>query len=785
LKIRSFHKGFFSKHGINLSIKIFIVCISISLFLTIIIGVFTQSYIMKKFDFEIEKFEEGQVSKIANSIDMQLGEIEKIGQSYALNPNITQFMYLSERDILSKYSEVEKVQDMLSNTINSSNYISNIFIYYEKSGVILDFSAPLNYSIFYDSSWKEYFDYMAGNSCILDTHKIGNNSYDIRSSKYKNDIITFITNIPYVDKKKLGAVIINVDHSIVSDVLKNITENSDSLAFLTNGDGVIISSNDNKFLYNNINSITGTSFKSDKSADPESGIFKFTFSDRKMICYYTDMAINDWNLFFITPENIIFKKSIEIRFISILIMTCLLLLMIVLSLFVTRKLYKPINTITTTLKSVLSSNGSSSRNTNDILIIRNGLDMLFENKKSLENVISENKVLFREYFLSNLITGKIRTKELIISKAEYFQVNLDYKYFCVVAMKNNEIHQDNTDAEKSEVKKLAIMNIAQRAFEDEGIDIISSQDSNDNILLLVKLSDKFSADQSGTMICKCLNTIKNDAVYYSKTHVIMGIGKICNNVLDTGLSYKESLRALQYCFIVGDIANANKISYLVEDKLFYPLDMEKKVISLASICDYEKVMLCINSGIEEIICKNKNIDHIFICLSNLINLVTRCVSEFNLNLQNIVGKEDSRKISINDFNNIGQFKEWISNVFKKIIENNFCMHKEEDLSISSKFREYVEDNYMKDISLSMAAEHFGYNSSYFSRLFKENIGTNFFDYVSKVRIEKSKIMLSTTSNGIQKIAGLVGYNNRSSFIRSFSKHTSITPSEYRQKLGKL
>lgn len=775
MKSRFFPEGLFNRHSINLSLKIFIVCISTSLFLTVIIGIFTQSYIMSKFDREIEKFERGQVNKISNSISMQLEEIEKIGQSYALNPNITQFMYLSERDLLSKYQEVEKIQDMLSNTINSSSHISNIFIYYEQSGVILDFSTPLDYSIFYDSSWKEPYDSIIGNSCILDTRKIGDNRYDSRSSRYKNNIITFITSIPYDDDSSLGAVIINVNHSIVSDILKNIAGSGDTLAFLTNGNGTVLSSNDDKYLYNDINTIAGASVR---SLDSDLDMFEFMLEDRKMVCYYSDMPINDWKIFLMTPENIIFKKSIEIRLASVLILTCLLLLIAVISLVITRRLYKPINKITSTLKSIISINNNS---TNDILIISNGLDMLFENKNNLEKVISENRVLFREYFLSNLITGKIRTKELIISKADYFKVCLDCKLFCVVAIKNKGISHDSPDAEKLEVQKLAIINIIQRVFNEEGIDVICSQDSYDNILLLVKIQAEHSPDQFSLMICRCLDTVKNDIGYYVKTHVIMGIGKLYNDILDAGLSYKEALRALQYCFIKGEIADANKIIYSEKDELFYPLELEKKVISLAGICDYEKVMQCINSGIEEIINRNRNIDHILICLSNIINLVARCASEFNLNIQSIVGKKDSIKISISDFCNLDQFREWTSNIFKKIIDNCIAAHKQEDLGISSKIREYVEDNYMKDISLSMAAEHFGYNSSYFSRLFKESIGSNFFDYVSRVRIEKSKIMLSTTNNGIQKIAGLVGYNNRSSFVRSFIKLTSITPSEYRQK----
>ena len=53
--------------------------------------------------------------------------------------------------------------------------------------------------------------------------------------------------------------------------------------------------------------------------------------------------------------------------------------------------------------------------------------------------------------------------------------------------------------------------------------------------------------------------------------------------------------------------------------------------------------------------------------------------------------------------------------------------------------------------------------------------------LQKIRIEKSKALLSETNKSIEQIAGLVGYNNRFSYIRTVKKYVAITPGEYRAK----
>lgn len=775
---------------INLSLKMFAVCMAISLFLTINIGIFTYNYIMQKFDQEIEKFEIGQVEKTANSIRMRLKEFEDLGEYYAAHPYIKQFLPFTRDEVVKDFRNIKKLMDILSSVINSSDYVNDIFVYYGESEIVLNYSGIFDPYYFYETGWKKYFENVTKTTEKIDIRSL---EYNLNLQNdigiYKNNVLTFFSQIPWDDNKKTSAVVINLNYEIISDILKNATNNSQSIAFMLSASGTVLTSSDDKFLYNNINDIIGVQFYFPDKEIANTGI---KLNGRKMVCYYSDVGINDWKLCIMTPSNIIFKKSIQIRLLTILVLALVLIIIIIASLLLSRKIYKPIKELIAFVKSESSGiidnrtaepaiKAKDARHCSDIFLIRNSMNSLLQDKKSLEGILDDNRLLFREYFLSNLITGKIMSRELIEKKAGYFRIIMDSQYYRVAAIKNQISCQHCMDIEEYETRKMAMTGIVQTTFMNENIDVICSQDTEENILVLIKISAGFEGKQSDPLIFKCIQAIKKNIEVCLDSQIIAGVGKVRKDILEIGVSYKESINALKYSFIMGEIVDAYDINDSEESPLHYPVEIEKTITSLIELCDYEKVMLCIKKGLSNIIDANRNIDHIYICFSNIINFVNRCIYDFRVNPQNIIPNQTCSNISISDFKNMQQFIEWLSSVFKKICEHHSSEKKESIVDFPSKMRNYIEKNYACHITLSEVSNHFGYNPSYFSRIFKENIGDNFLDYTNQVRIEKAKELLLTTNISTQMIAEQVGFNNRISFVRSFKKFTSVNPGEYRWK----
>ena len=85
------------------------------------------------------------------------------------------------------------------------------------------------------------------------------------------------------------------------------------------------------------------------------------------------------------------------------------------------------------------------------------------------------------------------------------------------------------------------------------------------------------------------------------------------------------------------------------------------------------------------------------------------------------------------------------------------------------------------LSLQMLAEECNVSSAYMGRLFKEQVGEFFNDYMQGVRLKMAERLLYENVLRIGEIATAVGFANQSYFIKVFRKSFGLSPAEYRRK----
>ncbi|MDR0405766.1 MAG: AraC family transcriptional regulator [Clostridiales bacterium] len=93
---------------------------------------------------------------------------------------------------------------------------------------------------------------------------------------------------------------------------------------------------------------------------------------------------------------------------------------------------------------------------------------------------------------------------------------------------------------------------------------------------------------------------------------------------------------------------------------------------------------------------------------------------------------------------------------------------------------YVDENYMKPITLSGLSAELNFSLPYLSKRFKNDAGVSFSAYLQKRRIEQSCRLIANTDKKISEIAELVGYNDVKFFNAVFKKHMKLTPREFKK-----
>lgn len=83
-----------------------------------------------------------------------------------------------------------------------------------------------------------------------------------------------------------------------------------------------------------------------------------------------------------------------------------------------------------------------------------------------------------------------------------------------------------------------------------------------------------------------------------------------------------------------------------------------------------------------------------------------------------------------------------------------------------------------EMSLEFAATELGYSPKYISRLFKDNIGITFSEYLRNTRIQHAVFLMEQNIISVKNIAFLCGYKDPLYFSNVFKKHVGVSPTEY-------
>jgi AraC-like DNA-binding protein/ligand-binding sensor protein len=109
-------------------------------------------------------------------------------------------------------------------------------------------------------------------------------------------------------------------------------------------------------------------------------------------------------------------------------------------------------------------------------------------------------------------------------------------------------------------------------------------------------------------------------------------------------------------------------------------------------------------------------------------------------------------------------------------------HDNAEPPVITRAKEFIHEHQTEELSLGQVARAVNTSTFYFCKMFKKVTGINFTDYLSRVRIEKSKNLLLNPNLRVSEIAFEVGFQSLTHFNRVFKKILGQSPTEYRAQL---
>ncbi|MDF2961324.1 MAG: transcriptional regulator, AraC family, partial [Paenibacillus sp.] len=272
---------------------------------------------------------------------------------------------------------------------------------------------------------------------------------------------------------------------------------------------------------------------------------------------------------------------------------------------------------------------------------------------------------------------------------------------------------------------------------------------------------------------------------HTRFTVTVGIGSCFEEISSLPSSYEEASSALNYKSVLGD----NRI---IEYFQIHPGSKDELVTYLQNIRVMSQLFKSGNpvwenhfeqvfNGLKVALLAQKDIINV---LNYMMLYINREINSLPLSFREIWA--DSMMPQCLDILDRYETLADIQHNLKTKLDEMYSQFKglrrvRSNYSLIEDVKYYLEQRY-SDASLSLVSvsENFSINSSFLSRIFKEETGENFVDFLARIRIRHAELKLSETKMSVQEIARQVGYNNSLSFIRVFKKIVGHTPGDYRK-----
>ncbi len=160
-------------------------------------------------------------------------------------------------------------------------------------------------------------------------------------------------------------------------------------------------------------------------------------------------------------------------------------------------------------------------------------------------------------------------------------------------------------------------------------------------------------------------------------------------------------------------------------------------------------------------------------------IVIRTVNESGGSINDSIDLDLDVMNRICDAETYEQLLEVSKSLIEMISQNSMRSVYSGNSQIISAALQYINKNFKEKISLKAIETNLHVNPSYFSTLFKNEMGITFTDYLNTLKIEYACTLLANSNMSIIDISLSAGFDDQSYFTKVFRKAKGVTPKQYR------
>ncbi|MEC0230619.1 helix-turn-helix domain-containing protein [Paenibacillus alba] len=683
------------------------------------------------------------IEQRSQNIDDQLGNLELLLSHWAFD---NKFDYsLNGFDFVKNFERTQDITRTLVAMQGSNAMVKKAELYVGgKSSVLFN---P-EYSVLDERASSDIYEpLIARNNVTYWTQ------WTLDAKRADTQDLTLVHHIPGGSLHPFGVLLFQFDKEKIADLLKTMTPYNDGETFMlqTSGDLFVSTSGSASTspfvlaLREKINSL-GTS-KGSFFFDWEKSTYTVSFGSLSRIA-------EDWMFVSASPITSITSPVLVISKLIIMVSLVALLLAAFLSWLASRRIYLP--------------------------VWRN----LHNESLELNTKLAEQLPHVKDSFLHQLLQGYLTafSDEDLLRRMERFKWEVRERYFIVLYAQligMTTMEGNFRDGDEGLITFAAINMMEELASQHfEQSNTLNFHDLTAGIVLIIPENQSYSeaCQAFSEELMQSINRIL-------KMRITLAISRPIAHISDVPLAFERVKQAVSY----RNIEIANQIIDMQKDNLEgkseaepqYPFTLERELVQALRTGREDDAQQLLTSFLHALSCKGaKGID-VQQGMLHLLGNVQHAIMVSGIN-PNRLFKGANLYEQLSQIREPKRILEWFQEKVLTPFLNELSGRTDAQVKrIIEEAMIYLQQNYMKDISLENCAEHTGTNIFFLSKSFKQVTGKNFIDYLTELRMDKAKELLRESVMKINDVAEQVGYQH-SYFNRIFKKLEGMTPTRYRE-----
>lgn len=269
----------------------------------------------------------------------------------------------------------------------------------------------------------------------------------------------------------------------------------------------------------------------------------------------------------------------------------------------------------------------------------------------------------------------------------------------------------------------------------------------------------------------------NQLLYWTEP---AGVGRTYEMVADAGKSYREALQALRYGQFMEekgwtrfeDIGENPKIPASLSEQ-------EEAVIFYMRTGDKAGLLGQLDLFIKQLESERLNPDIMEREILKLVYLAMEVAKETGEDVDKIRQADYLPHLEIRSIRTKEEMFAWLRAQMEMMMDWTLDVRANTKHEAVESACAYMKQHYNEDLTLQEVSEHVGMNATYFSLLFKEEMGQSYIKYLTQLRMERAKELLREGYK-IADVSEKVGYHSYRHFSELFKKHVGMKPGQYKE-----